>query len=505
MKHLSFLIISAAFCFLLAACSKIEDAANANVAPHSSEFAIPLLSGTTTLRDLMGMKANDYLLIGSDGLMSLHFKSDVVSRTSKELLVWFKTVPILVKDTVTGISLKSPSTQNLNVKVIDLKTGTMTLVAKSYATQNMKVKLWIPEMTKNGLPFTINFTILYSGTTPSQGVFGESMGGYKIQPVNDSLHIHYTAMRADGTPDTVSIIGAMTNLDFSYIEGFWSKETLDFPHDTVQIDFFKNWTNGNIYFEQPSINVIAENSVGFPVRSKTNILRVFTVRNEILDVQSPFVTNGIDFAYPSLNEVGQSKNTFFSFNKNNSNITQVLGAGPIGVDFDIDAVANPDGVVPVRGFLADSSKFKIGLEVTLPFYGRAAGFAATDTFPINFDNYTKVEAAEFKVITDNSTPLTVSLQAYFIDANGTIIDSLFDAQKIILEGAPVSSTGDVGGTVTKTTFATLDAVRFANLKTAKKIIVGSLFSTSNNGTASAKALATQQVAVRMGMKLKYRQ
>ena len=472
---------------LLWACNKIDDLNAATVETQSREFAIPLLSGTTTLKDLMGMQADDYLEVGADGQMALRFKGDVLSKNAKQILGYFQNVPILLKDTVTGIPLKSPTTQSIDIDRIDLKTGTISLIARSNATQNMNVTVWVPDMKKNGVPFSTTFVVPYTGTLPGQGGVILPLEGYRIQTTGDSMFVHYRATRADGTPDSVVIIGGLLNLDFSYLEGFWSKETLDFPRDTIKIDFFNTYTNGTIYFQEPTIEVIVDNSFGFPTRSKVNSLSVLTVRGDVLPLQSPFITTGIDFNYPSLNEVGQSKKTSFFFNKNNSNIAQVLGAGPVGVDYDLDAIANPDGNTAIRGFVADSSRFTIGVEVTLPFYGSALGFAAADTFAVNFDAYSSVENAEFKLITDNGTPLGVDLQGYFLDANGTVLDSLFGGKKIILEGAPVNNSGEVTAKATKITFANLDATRFTNIKTAKKIIIVSNFSTTNNGSEIGRA------------------
>jgi hypothetical protein len=121
------------------------------------------------------------------------------------------------------------------------------------------------------------------------------------------------------------------------------------------------------------------------VRSKANILNVFTVDNEILAIESDYLNN-ITVDYPSLNEVGQTKSTHFDFNKDNSNIDVILGAGPTAIDYDFDAVANPDSNATIRGFMTDSSFMNVQVEVELPMYGAATGFEVRDTGYI-FDQF----------------------------------------------------------------------------------------------------------------------
>ncbi len=205
--------------------------------------------------------------------------------------------------------------------------------------------------------------------------------------------------------------------------------------------------------------------------------------------------------YPSLSEVGETKYTYFDFNKDNSNIDEVLGAGPVAIYYDFDAVANPDNNAAIRGFMTDSSEMTVQVEVELPMYGSASGFEARDTFGINFETYENYDDVEFKIISENGIPLDVGLQLFFADANGTVLDSLFTPNVVLLEAAPVDGAGLPTAISEKTTFTTFEGARFDKIKSAKQLFMRSSFSTVNNGETIVKILSTQEVKIRMGMKI----
>jgi len=232
-----------------------------------------------------------------------------------------------------------------------------------------------------------------------------------------------------------------------------------------------------------------------------NIMDIITIDGDKLPLESNFITDGINFDFPSLDEVGEVKTTYFNFNKDNSNIDVILGAGPVAVDYDMDAVPNPDMDTTIRGFITDTSAFVVQVAVDLPIYGTASGFEARDSFKVSFDEYNDVDDIEFKIVSENGIPLDVGLQIYFADQNGTVLDSLFTPAKNVLEAAPVDAEGLPTEKAEKTIFTSFDATRFEQIKSAKFLYLSTAFSTADNGGTVVKVLSTQDVNIRMGMKI----
>ena len=136
-------------------------------------------------------------------------------------------------------------------------------------------------------------------------------------------------------------------------------------------------------------------------------------------------------------------------------------------------------------------------------HGRASGFGIDDEFEIDLSDYGEIIEAEFKLIADNETPLNIDGQAYFVDKNGAVLDSLFDnGTSTIVKGAPVDMDGRVTETSTEISFATFSAARFDGIRSAQKVLIKTLFSTSNNGEQPVRAEAGQEAEIRMGLKFK---
>jgi hypothetical protein len=167
----------------------------------------------------------------------------------------------------------------------------------------------------------------------------------------------------------------------------------------------------------------------------------------------------------------------------------------------VNAEPNPDSLTTIRGFMTDSSYFRVQMEVEIPIYGTATGFEARDTFAINLDNASDVTYVEFKVVTENEIALDVALQLYFADAQNVILDSMFTQAPIIMGAAPVDAGGEPIGTTEKITFSKFEADRLDGIRDAKKLFMKSNFSTSENGAKSVKVYRDNEVRVRAGMKL----
>jgi hypothetical protein len=227
---------------------------------------------------------------------------------------------------------------------------------------------------------------------------------------------------------------------------------------------------------------------------------VFTVRNQVLPLQSAFIAEGIDFPYPGINEVGQVKSAQFVFNKNNSNIREVLGAGPLAIDYDVNAITNPEQQTGIRGFVTDSSFYRVRVDVDLPLYGLATYFSVRDTYDIDFSGYPAVNSASFKLVADNGMPLAMDIQGYFLDASGQVLDSLLtngsdrlvDAAAVNNQGLPIQPKR----TVTNIDFP---RERFARIRDSRRLLLLSSFSTSTNGQQSVQIKRNQETKVQIGV------
>lgn len=493
------------------ACNQFADLEGIEGVDYEAEYAVPLVNTSLSIQDLLeNFEDNSTLTIDPDGLIRFRYSGDVLTKTATEV---FAAINQTLAQTggipITGARQALPFTApgGLVFDRMDLKAGTLVYLLTNRHNRPVSITVTMPTVVKNGQPLRVQHNLqAYSGTGDAPSITNIflpiSLAGYTITPENDSIYIEYEAIDNLGVsvpPSSPSLI-TISNLAFSYTEGYLGQQFYEGGRDTIYIDFFREWFRGDVYFEDPVITFNFQNSFGIPTRSIINVFDVFTVRNQVLPLQSPFITNGIDFPYPAINEVGQVKEAQFVFSKENSNIREVLGAGPIAIDYDVNAFTNPEEITEIRGFVTDSSFYKVRVDVDLPMYGLATNFAVRDTYPLNFTDYKEVSHAEFKLVADNGMPLAVDVQGYFLDDAGQVIDSLMtNGIDRLMAGAPVSAQGLPVSTQRTVTYVNFPAERFARIRQARRLVLLSLFSTSTDGQQSVKIVNTQKLSLKLGV------
>ena len=492
----------------LGACNQYEDFATLDGIRFSAEYAVPLVDSEVGLDDFLGELEEDAaLIVDADGLLHLTYRGDVLSKTTAEVfeqlsepLALLSLVPI--PNGRQGLPFALP--EGVELDRVDLKSGKLAYTIKNNAAVPVTARLSLPTVTRNGTPLVLEHDLpAYTGSGPlpefSQ-VDPLDLTGYRIASENDSIFIEFTATGPAGEtypPATGSLI-SLTDIQFSYAEGFLGQQLYRGGRDTIEIDLLSNYTQGTIFFRDPTVTFNFINSFGVPTVAVVNLFNVITVNGENLPLESAVVNNGgIEFPYPRLDEVGQSKTRTFVFNAGNSNIDDILGAGPVAIDYDVDALTNPDEGATVAGFLTDSSFYRVQVDVDLPLYGRASNFLARDTLDIDLSQYAAVSSAEFKLSADNGIPLGVTLQAYFLDENGAAIDSLFTAEREIVAPAPVNAQSGLPTAKSElAVFSTFDAERFAAIRGASRVILAASFATTPGSAVRLKN--DQRLRLRLG-------
>jgi hypothetical protein len=505
-QNLYFIFLILLFC---SACQLAEDLQDLDTPPYDPTFAFPLLNSKTTIREVLERSEDlSTIVVEPNGQLRFRYVGDVITRNSDQI---FGTLTAALPPLIPVLGKRMPLPFNLpnGVKLdrVDLKAGDFSFYLENPNNEPVSVKISIPQIRKNGQALSVEVNLgAYggSGARPSASNQNSplSLQGYTFIPQNDTVYIQHEATTASGRSVNVALfVIRITNLKFSYAEGFFGSLLYEGGKDTVQIDFFKRYIGGNLFFADPKVTFILENAFGIPSRSIVKDFRVFTVDGRNLPVESPIMRTGIDFPYPRLNEVGQAKRDSFVFDKSNSNLDVLLGSGPRAVAYDVDAFTNPNGNTGQKGFITDKSYYKVQVEVELPLYGRGSNFSSDQSYEVNFSKFERVENVEFKVVTLNETPLDAQVQAYFLDRSGKTLDSLFAAKALVLKGATANVQGFPSGQTEQITFANFPKDRFDKIRNTQKMILRVSVSTDvSNPGRLVRLLAQQLIQVKIGAK-----
>ncbi|MBL7775957.1 MAG: hypothetical protein JNK89_08130 [Saprospiraceae bacterium] len=507
---------------LYSACKKtsLDDV---DIAEHTAEYAFPLFSTTLNLKDLMFEVLNDSLggdtiVVNPDNTMTLYYSGDVAEKPATDIFEFFKfpDAPIPVADTLYAFPLKVPD--SVYIHRADVLSGVMTLIINNGLPEKVTGTFSIPQMSKNGQVFKVPFSIDAGKLFISPAY---DVSGYLLLSDNNTLQFQYEAYLPDGTrvkfpevsPGTPGVGIFLTNFTLSYVEGYWGFSEYPLTLDTIDIDINQTNLKGNVRVKDPKVTMTVLNSWGFPTRGVIKYLSFIGQDGQEYKLESTlFNGDSVDFAYPSLlaGEVGQTKYTYLVLDSDNSNIVEIFNSQPTQLIYEVAGISNAKKDSSIVGFLTDKSTIALRMSVELVLEGSAQDFGAEQTLDLSFGNYSdldtsNIESVEFKLVTENETPIGSALQLYFLDSADVALDSLFlGPPQAIMQAAPIDANGNAVGSKRTETFVPMDITRFDRVRQSEKILLKTFFTTAEGGLVPVKLLATQNATVKLGLKVKTR-
>jgi hypothetical protein len=252
--------------------------------------------------------------------------------------------------------------------------------------------------------------------------------------------ILYNSGNGIDSGDQVEIASTLTDLTFSAIFGYIGNYDLITEVGEIDLGFFETLTDGYIEFKNPQINFNISNSYGLPAEIDIQRLTGFDSEGDSVNLTFDPVVNPFRYAYPKLDEFGQTKDTVISINGNNSSISEFLAFMPNRLEYNMLATSNPDGPDENYNFVSKDSRIDVGLEFILPLWFKANNIALQDTIDMDLSDINEdaemVEKLNIILQVFNGLPLDIDFQIYFLDELYAPVDTLFDAgsQPIIAAG-----------------------------------------------------------------------
>jgi hypothetical protein len=502
------------------ACKK-SDFDQLELADHNAEFAFPLFTTTLRLEDLLfkvlnDTLSNDTLFINPDNTMTLFYTGDVAEKPAADIFQTFPSGPAPIPDTVYQYPFNSPD--GVTIRNALFKTGMINLLILNSTGQNLTGTFTVDQIKKNGQKLTIPLNVPNNPTFPFTSPLFD-LTGWRAESNSNELTFRYELYTPSGervkipevSPGIAGIFVVFQNLTLSYLEGYWGYSSYPLTRDTIEIDINQTSLDGGITIKNPKVTMLISNSWGFPTRGYVKYLSFIGQNGEEIPLETTaFNNDSIDFNYPHYpNEIGQTKYTEVTLDETNSNIGDIFNAQPTRLIYEVEGISNATYDPSIIGFLTDTSSIKLGVRVELLLEGTAKNFGAEQEMNLNFGEYSgldtsKIESVEFKLVTENGTPISADMQIVFLNEAGEAIDSLFtDGARVIMQSAPVTN-GIASGTTRQENFIQMSATRFDRIRQTKKAVLKTSFTTAQGGTVPVKLLANNSAAVKMGIKVKTR-
>jgi hypothetical protein len=471
---------------------------------YAPELAVPLIDANFTVQDILdNFETGGYVGVGNDGIIRLVYQGKVLQLTGDSLFS-LPSVPATDIPLISGgpnVNVPFPSANGEKLNEIRFKNGTMKLKFKNPSSvETVNVSITLADFTKNGQSLSVSKT-LAPNQTLTENI---AMAGYKVLFTNGQFNLAYTVSSNLPLNQQVTFTFELQQPKYAYVEGNFKQMGFNFPLDSVGLDIFRNLKAGNVQFTDPRVTFNFNNSYGIPLRISANQLSSLTQLNGWMNFSAPPYFNAVtgkhefNFAYPSMSEIGQSKNTAIYLNNTTSNMGAVISNLPYRVVYDLSVETNPDDL-PDNFFITDTSRLAIDVKVELPFTGKAKESVLRDSFDVSFDAFKLLKTAGFKAVVENSFPLSGGIQLYFCEKNGTVLDSMFLTSSSLFTAADVDANGHVIAPTKTISEAYFDEVRFAKVKTSKLIKLKATMSSLQNGQKEVSIFNTSGLGVKLGV------
>lgn len=465
------------------------------VAPEwTPEFAAPLVNTQFSLGEAIeAIGEVEYFGVNEEGVFHFHYE-DTLLRFSAEELVDLPDASFLMFQP----SLEVPFPVN-GLEELVLKEGWLVYEFSQEEAPGVALQLTSTSASQAGAGFQVNQT--YLGTEVQRD--SVKLSGTTFSFTDGTIQFSYQALRTDNqqSVELPNLTISLKGLEFSYAEGFFTNLKLNLGADQLDLDldFGSRLEGGEIEFADPSVGLIVHNSMGIPAAVHIHELAVLNAEQETISLLKgdELATNFLP--YPSLAEQGQVKSESYWLNVNNSNLVVALHAQPEQVNWDFDLEIHPPQDPNKYGFLTNSSEIQFGLAIDLPIHGQASSFFMTDTFETEIPELPQIGKAAIQLIIENEIPLEAQMQAYFLDADLVVIDSLFNAAAYLLPPPPINALGEVAGPTKESLTIALDQDKLARIARTRFIAIDSRVATAWEGRQAVKFQPTNQLTIKMGV------
>lgn len=385
---------------------------------------------------------------------------------------------ILIKSGRLEISMNSnfPADIELYIKIQSLRTETDTLTANfqlsgvSSQQESFNLANAVLDLTNNKTT-TNTITILMGGKISTHG------------DAVDNSH-------------KLEVSFALNDLVFSGIFGALGTRQLSPVEGMMNVDVFNNIEKGGFQLLEPSIALNIRNSFGLPIGLDVGGINAIKSNGTKVSLTGDIAQQQVIDA-PDQTEMGEFKETSITVDANNSNIADLISSLPRFLQYSLQAELNP-GNSATKNFVLDTSRMEVALHVELPFYGSVNGLTLTKRFDFGGLGVEDIKEGKVKVKTVNGTPLQLNIQVYFVDASGTVLDSLF-TDRSVLTGAPVGTDGFANGTSEKIVEVTASKAKFERIEQAEFLDIKAEVSTTGGGTVPVRFSGANKLHVALGV------
>ena len=337
--------------------------------------------------------------------------------------------------------------------------GNWVTQVSSQLPMDLEAKLVASNILLDGEPLETILTLNYTGTLPvtaSQSLSLVDGTVLFLDPSNPIVSIDWEVeWMSNGSPINVGeALAVEVSISETAVEGAFGEfaESVAWSFEMGQpIPVLEGISTGLVHFADPQIHLWMLNSSGIPVGIQWDELAFYSEGNAAYLSGSDWT--GFPVIEAALNPGDDAVTTHVIDNSGTTpTLSEILDAMPDSMQLSGAVSINPEGTTD--NFLLSTSRIALEGEMRLPMNGWASAIQWTDTIDVSISealeealnpplDWQDVDSVTIRFRCENTLPVGVRVQAYFLNGQGEVLDSIGDHSNgwRLIEPGVVSSMG----------------------------------------------------------------
>lgn len=479
--------------FLLSGCRK-PTSANWDV-----DVAIPLVNSHLSIKNFIGdsiFKADNTGLLNFrvtreitsiqvDSVLSLPDTS-IAKTFTLPLIFATKIAPGQQLPFFPPTDLEFDISNGVALKKVEMRSGSLIINFSNMVSQPLKMLYIIPSAVKDGNYLTISEVIppgvnslsksydlagyLFDMTGPSGNVFNTIVQVYTVT-VNPGAD---TVVLQPGINTIADLNVTYSKLVPQYVEGYFGQQTIQVPLDTARLDLINNFQASNFMLSDASLSFRILNGFGAEFSgSLSNIKSINSAANNVVNLSTSQLSSiNINRATKAGTTVFPSVKTA-SLNAGNSTIVPFLSNLPDKLSYQGSIHVNPLGnSYSFNDFAFYGQGMRVQADINIPMRFNANDFRLKSKAAVelaNVEQLDNIRSGNFVINATNGYPFKAQMQAYMLDENDQVIDSLFLPGKNIIESGHMDNQNIVVSPYFSKVLIPIDEMKVVHMRRTKSI------------------------------------
>jgi hypothetical protein len=384
---------------------------------------------------------------------------------------------------------------------IEFEEGNLQWFIENPYGEKLTVTLSLPFTDYLNIPLTQSFSIpAYSGIGVKPFITNTlSLSGKLIFLKDKKITISYKAEGESGKSYQLPNAAIrLSNLKWRRLITALNAFELDIGPMNKPLDFLFPFYAGQLAFEKPELTLIFEHNFRMPIKISIPYLLIKLPDGKQESIIAFDNYQMFNLGFSPIPTVTRRDSAAMIVHPNPLNT--ILQKKAISLHFNLKAAFNtsslPDGI----GSIHRNDELLVAARVHIPMTGSLQLYPLSDTIPLDLGILEKVKEGTVRIISNNTMPMSIRGQCYFIDKKGEILDSLMTGgpallsnPTIPLQGAPPSEIVDFP----------VSSQKMNVLRTVDRLVVKAYLSTHQQKMPFIQLKKGQQLALKLSLLVQY--